>query len=182
MKHMAQTLSHPKSTSGRSDTGWEASPAVLDHLWPYKKVQQHFNDALHKRKGNCEAPDCYRGIFLLSIAGKTLAILLLNHANMHLEKCLLLQSQCGVRKVGGTIDMVFSARQLRKKCQEQNVDLCLHYVGLITRSSNARRAKGSAAFDRLQANVWNRRDITLSNLSPSCKCYLYRQMVSVCRI
>ena len=33
------------------------------------------------------------------------------------------QSQCGFRKDRETIDMIFTARQLPEKCQEQNVDL-----------------------------------------------------------
>ena len=38
-------------------------------------------------------------------------------------------SQCGFRKDRGTIDMIFTARQLQK-CQEQNVDLYMTFVDL----------------------------------------------------
>ena len=48
----------------------------------------------------------------------------------HLEQGLLPESQCGFRKERGTIDMVFAARQLQEKCQEQNVDLYSTYVDL----------------------------------------------------
>ena len=37
------------------------------------------------------------------------------------------ESQCGFR---GTINMPFTARQLQKKCQEQNVDLYMTLVDL----------------------------------------------------
>ena len=40
------------------------------------------------------------------------------------------ESQCGFRKNRGTIDMVFAARQLQEKCQEQNTDLYSTYVDL----------------------------------------------------
>ena len=48
----------------------------------------------------------------------------------HLEQGLLPESQCSFRKERGTIDMVFAARQLQEKCQEQNVDLYSTYVDL----------------------------------------------------
>ena len=40
------------------------------------------------------------------------------------------ESQCGFRKNRGTTDMVFAARQLQEKCQEQNIDLYSTYVDL----------------------------------------------------
>ena len=67
--------------------------------------------------------DNHRGISLLSIAGKILARNLLNRLIDHLEQGLLPESQCGFRKERGTTDMIFAARQLQEKCQEQNVDL-----------------------------------------------------------
>ena len=75
--------------------------------------------------------DNHRGISLLSIAGKILARVLLNRLNEHLERSRLLpESLCGFRKNRGTIDMIFTARQLQEKCQEQNVDLYMTFVDL----------------------------------------------------
>ena len=71
-----------------------------------------------------------RCIYLLSIAGKILAKILLNRLNTHLDQAgLIPEGQCGFRKDRGTIDMIFTARQLQEKCQEQNVDL---YMTLST--------------------------------------------------
>ena len=67
---------------------------------------------------------------MLSIAGKVLARVLLNRLIEHLERGHLPESQCGFRKNRGTIDMVFAARQLQEKCQEQNTDLYSTYVDL----------------------------------------------------
>lgn len=78
---------------------------------------------LYKRKGNRQVCDNHRGISLLSIAGKTLARVLLNRLVTHLELGLLPESQCGFRKGRGTIDMISAARQLQEKCQEQNREL-----------------------------------------------------------
>ena len=67
----------------------------------------------------------------MSIAGKILARVLLNRLNEHLERSgLLPESQCGFRKNRGTIDMIFTARQLQEKCQKQNVDLYMTFVDL----------------------------------------------------
>ena len=108
----------------------------LFHIMSRKEaIPQEFKDAtiiyLFKRKGNPQFCDNHRGISLLSIAGKILARVLLNRLNEHLERPgLLPESQCGFRKKRGTIDMIFTARQLQEKCQEQNVDLYMTFVDL----------------------------------------------------
>ena len=57
--------------------------------------------------------------------------ILLNRLNAHLDQAgLIPESQCGFRKDRGTIDMIFTARQLQEKCQEQNVDLYMSFVDL----------------------------------------------------
>ena len=48
----------------------------------------------------------------------------------HLEQGLLPESQSGFRKDCGTIDMVFAARRLQEKCQEQNIDLYSTFIDL----------------------------------------------------
>ena len=103
-------------------------------IWQLERVPQDLKDALiihlYKGKGDRQVCDNHRGISLLSIAGKILARILLNRLTAHLERGLLPESQCGFRKERGTIDMVFAARQLQEKCQEQNVDLYSTYVDL----------------------------------------------------
>ena len=56
----------------------------------------------------------------LSIAGKILARVLLNRLNEQLERSgLLPESQCGFRKNRGTIDMIFTARQLQENARKK---------------------------------------------------------------
>ena len=107
---------------------------VFHCMWRKEAIPQEFKDAsiihLYKRKGNPQVYDNHRGISLLSIAGKILAKILLNRLNAHLDQTgLIPESQCGFRKDRGTIDMIFTARQLQEKCQEQNVDLYMTFVG-----------------------------------------------------
>ena len=67
----------------------------------------------------------------MSVAGEILAGVLLNRLNEHIEQSgLLPESQCGFRKDRGTIDMIFTTRQLKDKCKEQNVDLYMTFVDL----------------------------------------------------
>jgi len=107
---------------------------LLRLIWQQETVPQDFKDAsvihLYKRKGNRQDCNNHRGISLLSIAGKILARILLNRLMTHLEQGFLPESQCGFRKERGTADMVFAARQLQEKCQEQNLDLFSTYVDL----------------------------------------------------
>ena len=82
------------------------------------------------KKGNRLLCDNYRGISLLTIAGKILARVLLNRLIVHLEHGLLLESQSGFRGGRGTVDMIFPARQLQEKCQEQYDDLIVTFIDL----------------------------------------------------
>ena len=91
-------------------------------MWRKEAIPQELKDAtiihLFKRKGDAQVCDNHRGISLLSVAGKILARVLLNRLNEPLEQSgLLPESQCGFRKDRGTIDMIFTARQLQEKCQ-----------------------------------------------------------------
>ena len=59
--------------------------------------------------------------------------ILLNHLNVHLDQSGLIpdpESLCGFRKDRGTLDMIFTARQLQEKRQEQNVDLYMTFVDI----------------------------------------------------
>ena len=108
---------------------------LFQYMWRKEAIPQDFKDAsiihLYKRKGNPQVCDNHRGISLLSIAWRILAKILLNRLNAHLDQAgLIPESQCGFRKDRGTIDMIFTARQLQEKCQEHNVDLYMTFVDL----------------------------------------------------
>ena len=82
--------------------------------------------ALLKNKGT--RADCgnYRGISLLSIAGKILARIMLNRLILSVAEKNLPESQCGFRRNRSTTDMIFTVRQIQEKCTEQN--MCLYVV------------------------------------------------------
>uniref|UniRef100_UPI0025F63694 RNA-directed DNA polymerase n=1 Tax=Thiolapillus sp. TaxID=2017437 RepID=UPI0025F63694 len=84
----------------------------------------------YKNKG--EKSDCsnYRGITLLSIAGKILARVLLNRLIPTIAQENTPESQCGFRSNRGTVDMIFVLRQIQEKCREQNMGLYAAFVDL----------------------------------------------------
>ena len=107
---------------------------LLVCCWEQSKLPRDFRDAvivaLYKNMG--EKSDCsnYRGITLLSIAGKILARVLLNRLIPALAKDNLPETQCGFRANRGTTDMVFVLRQLQEKCRQQNKELYVTFVDL----------------------------------------------------
>ena len=83
---------------------------------------------MYKRKGNHQCCDTHHGISFFSIAGKILARVLLKRPLHHLEEGLLSEIQRGFHEGRNSIDMIFAARQLQEKCQEQ---LCYLYTTFV---------------------------------------------------
>ena len=118
---------------------------LFQAMWRREELPQEFKDAsithLYKNKGNRQVCDNHRGISLLVIAGKVLARVLLNRLQTHLEGAsqdpppvtqpsLLPETQCGFRQGRGTVDMIFTVRQLQEKCREQNRGLYITFIDL----------------------------------------------------
>ena len=103
-------------------------------IWLEGAVPQDFKDAsiisIFKNKGSRTCCDDYRGISLLSIAGKVLARVILNRINKHLVPSVYPESQCGFRAGRGTVDMIFGLRQVQEKSREHNKDLFMVFVDL----------------------------------------------------
>ena len=92
-----------------------------------------FRDALiislYKNKGSKSDCGNYRGISLLSIAGKIFARVILNRLITVSEQNLP-EAQCGFRPERSTVDMIFAMRQLQEKCIEQNMPLFSVFIDL----------------------------------------------------
>ena len=106
---------------------------ILD-CWSAKCLPQQWKNAniilVHKQKGDRAECGNSRGIYLLSVAGKVLAKIMLTRLLEHVVDLVLPESQCGFRRGRSTIDMIFVARQLQEKCREQHQDLYLAFVDL----------------------------------------------------
>ena len=95
--------------------------------------------SLYKNMG--EKSDCsnYRGITLLSIAGKILAFVLLNRLIPTIAQKNTPESQCGFRFNRGTVDMIFVLRQIQEKRRQQNIGLYAAFVDLTKAFDTVRR-------------------------------------------
>ena len=104
---------------------------LITNAWEVGPVPQAWKDAsivtIYK-KG--DRTDCgnYRGISLLSIAGKIFARILLNRLSTHITPEVVPDTQCGFRGNRSTVDMIFCLRQLQEKCIEQDRPLYMVFV------------------------------------------------------
>ena len=102
-----------------------------------KKIPPDFHDAtvvtLFKNKGSQADSENHRGIFLLSIAGKILARIMLNRLIPSVAEKNLPESQRGFRHNRSTTDMIFTVRQVQEKYTEQS--MCLYAVVMNLRKA-----------------------------------------------
>ena len=104
---------------------------LITNAWEVGSVPQPWKDAsivtIYK-KG--DRTDCgnYRGISLISIAGKIFARILLNRLSTHETPEVLPEIQCGFRGNRSTVDMLFCLRQLQEKCIELDRPLYMVFV------------------------------------------------------
>ena len=111
----------------------EAFHDVLQSIWSEEDMPEDFCDALivslYKKKGSKSDCGNYRGISLLSVAGKIFARILLNRLITVSERSLP-EAQCGFRPGRVTVDMIFVVRQVQEKCIEQNKALYSVFIDL----------------------------------------------------
>ena len=107
---------------------------LITQIWEEEVVPQDLKDAvivtIYKKKG--DRADCgnSRGIFLLSIAGKVIASIMLQRLLTQLTETIIPASQYGFRKDRSTTDAIFIARQLQEKCREERKDLYMAFIDL----------------------------------------------------
>ena len=104
---------------------------LINNAWEVGSVPQAWKDAsivtIYK-KGDLTDFENYRGISLLSIAGKIFARILLNRLSTHITPEVISETQCGFRGSRSTVDMVFCLRQLQEKSIEQDRLLYMVFV------------------------------------------------------
>ena len=102
-------------------------------VWEEGHVPQAWKDAnivtIYKKGDRTECGN-YRGISLLSAAGKIFARILLNRLSSHITPEVVPETQCGFRSNRSTVDMIFCLRELQEKCIEQDRPLYIVFVDL----------------------------------------------------
>ncbi|XP_064115083.1 uncharacterized protein LOC135221191 [Macrobrachium nipponense] len=115
---------------------------LIEKIWMHEEIPNDLIDGIintmYKKKGDRSGCGNYRGITLLSVAGKVLARILTTRLTPLAEK-ILPESQCGFRPARGTTDMVFSARQLQEKCREQQKPLYMGFIDLTKAFDSVKR-------------------------------------------
>ena len=81
------------------------------------------------KKGNLHVCDNWRGISLLDVVGKLFARVLQDRLQVTAEE-ILPESQAGVRRGRGCMDMIFVVRQLIEKSIEHDSPLCALFIDL----------------------------------------------------
>ncbi len=108
---------------------------LIIQIWRSEEIPQQFKDAtivsIYKNKGSRAECGNYRGISLLSTAGKIVAKVIQSRLVSHILDNCVSESQCGFRNARSTIDMIFTARQLQEKCIEQDVGLYAVFIDLM---------------------------------------------------
>ena len=99
--------------------------------WEKQTLPQDFKDAvliqIYKNKGDRRDCGNYRGISLLSVAGKILAKIPQQRLKL-LSENVMPESQCSCRLSRSTTDMIFSDRQIHNKAIEQEQELFIVFV------------------------------------------------------
>ena len=89
--------------------------SICSEVWTSELIPKEWVDSVIvpiPKKGNLQLCDNWRGISLLSVAGKVFGRILANRI-APIAESVLDESQCGFRKCRGTIDIIFVARQLQ---------------------------------------------------------------------
>jgi len=108
----------------------QALHTLFKNCWDTAEVPQDFKDATIVtifKKGDRTQCGNYRGISLLSTAGKILAKVLLSRLQQAANK-VLPESQSGFRANRSTMDPIFTLRQLQEKSIEQQQPLYMVFI------------------------------------------------------
>eukprot|EP00820_Chromera_velia_P001846 Cvel_15503.t1-p1 / transcript=Cvel_15503.t1 / gene=Cvel_15503 / organism=Chromera_velia_CCMP2878 / gene_product=Putative uncharacterized transposon-derived protein, putative / transcript_product=Putative uncharacterized transposon-derived protein, putative / location=Cvel_scaffold1150:41911-43758(+) / protein_length=554 / sequence_SO=supercontig / SO=protein_coding / is_pseudo=false len=105
---------------------------VFRAVWKEKGVPKAFRDAVMvpiPKKGDRLLCDNWRGIALLIVTGKVLAKIVGGRIQKRNKKKIG-ESQAGFREGRGTIDMLFTTRQIMEKARERQIRLFWLFVDL----------------------------------------------------
>ena len=105
---------------------------IIVDVWESEEVPKEWRDGifipLHK-KGDKSICDNYRGMSLLSVAGKVLSQVIMMRLEPVLDE-ILPETQCGFHKNRSCTDITFTARQLQEKSMEQQRPIYFAFIDL----------------------------------------------------
>ena len=120
----------PEVLKAGGDTVVNMLKIIFDKILNSTDTPTHFAKMIVTpifKKGDRENPANYRAIALLSIPGKVLNRILLQHIQEKTEQ-VTSDRQYGFRPNRGTTDAIFVVRQLMQKSKERNLNLHYHFI------------------------------------------------------
>ena len=117
----------------KAEETFNAMKTVIHGFWETEIVPTEWEVGLLKilpKKGDLSQPGNHRGIMLLEIAYKIIAILLLARLRP-IEETLDHESQCGFRPGRGCTDTVFTVKKALKKRQEHGLETWVLFLDLV---------------------------------------------------
>ena len=117
----------------KSDETFDALKQVVHQFWETEVVPTEWEMGLLKilpKKGDLSQPGNHRGIMLLEVAYKIIAIILLARLQP-IEEGLDHESQCGFRPGRGCTDAVFTVKMALKKRQEHGLETWVLFLDLV---------------------------------------------------
>ena len=126
-------------------------------IWRKGKVPQQWKDAvitvLHKKGDKTESGN-YRGISLVSHAGKVLLKVVARRLSAYCEtKGLLPEEQCGFRPNRSTTDMMFVVHRLQEIGRKAGVSLFMCFIDLQKAYDTVDRTVDSWVVTRMQVGL-----------------------------
>ena len=103
---------------------------IFNLLWTTEDLPSDWTDAnicILFKKGDRSQCGNYRGVSLLSTVGKAFADILLQRLQ-YLAESVYPESQSGYRKNRGTVDSIFTLRQIMEKSREQEQNLHIAFI------------------------------------------------------
>ena len=114
---------------------------LLEEVWSTRQIPQEWKDAtlvpLHKKKDK-KICDNYRGVALLSVPGKVLALILLERLQTIIEPQLL-EAQCSFRKGCSTVDQMWVVWQVVERAKEYHTPVCMSFDDLTKAYNSVNR-------------------------------------------
>ena len=106
---------------------------IISDIWIYETYPSQFDIGklvVLPKKGDLSLPGNYRGIMLLEVAYKILAIIIHNRLQTLVET-IDHESQCGFRQGRGCTDAVFTVRIAIKKRREHNLETWILFLDMV---------------------------------------------------
>ena len=115
---------------------------IIHHIWNTETIPDEWNIGrltILPKKGDLSLPKNYRGIMLLEVSYKIIAIILQERLRP-IQESLDHESQCGFRPDRGCVDAIFTVKTALKKRREHGLESWVFFLDLVKAFDRVPRA------------------------------------------